>query len=596
MLTKVDFHDIALDEALVPIDDQVKIGACNMGIDPLKMQKEPTYQLTLDILKQYSCYNAFLKTANFEVDAELFREVLQITPKVPNQEFVEPPPHDDLVSFVKQLGYTSSLELVSEMYIDHMYHLWMTFLNIINRCLSGKASVLRKLKFVNKGEKHQKYGMSIPDSLMNDEIRSSNHYMTYLALSTNTEVNVPKVVKGKGKGLMGKKKPDADIQKEKKKDATKKKKDAITRKKRSITFVDNILPDHEEAVKLAESISLIKSEHQDEECRLHETHASLVIGREAKRIVDTELSFYDERTETNGSEKAGNVKVDEEIADKEIVDEEMADEEEAEDDRYEDAYQTINDQARTKQAEDTTKIKIRSMSTPPTIEAQATNVSESDSSSMVLQRHSELEKKVEMLSQVDHAEAIKEPNPINLFHSLSTSTDSFTKYERKNMLFDKMQKSGSFQEHEKHLDLYNALIGSIGLDDVIAKGDIDPTNILKKRHHDDKDKDPSADSEKGIPETLDPEWHKEPNVDDALGLNWFNELVNAEKDPLAFDDLVGSTIDFTKFSKNHIKKDKITKVDLEGPAFKLLKGTYRNSIKLDYNLEQCYLALLYQLD
>ncbi|GKD26698.1 hypothetical protein Tco_1232912, partial [Tanacetum coccineum] len=55
----------------------------------------------------------------------------------------------------------------------------------------------------------------------------------------------------------------------------------------------------------------------------------------------------------------------------------------------------------------------------------------------------------------------------------------------------------SFQEHGKHLDLYNALIGSIGLDEAIAKGEIDPTKVLKKRRHDDKDKDPSADSEKG---------------------------------------------------------------------------------------------------
>ncbi|GKC33208.1 hypothetical protein Tco_1040502, partial [Tanacetum coccineum] len=58
-------------------------------------------------------------------------------------------------------------------------------------------------------------------------------------------------------------------------------------------------------------------------------------------------------------------------------------------------------------------------------------------------------------------------------------------------------------------------------------------------------------------------------VDDAE-MNWFNELVKAEKDTKEFDDLMGSTIDFTKFAKNCLKKDKITKVDLEGPAFALL--------------------------
>ncbi|GJZ05065.1 hypothetical protein Tco_0538340 [Tanacetum coccineum] len=35
---------------------------------------------------------------------------------------------------------------------------------------------------------------------------------------------------------------------------------------------------------------------------------------------------------------------------------------------------------------------------------------------------------------------------------------------------------------------------------------------------------------------------------------------------------------------------------LEGPAFKLLKGNYRNYIELEYNFEQCYLALTDQID
>ncbi|GKD01152.1 hypothetical protein Tco_1171426 [Tanacetum coccineum] len=115
--------------------------------------------------------------------------------------------------------------------------------------------------------------MSIPYSMMNDEIRSFDQYMTYLALSTNTEVNVPKVSKCKGKGLMGKKKPDAYAQ-------HKKKKDVVPTKKRSFTAIDNILLDPDKAVKLAESISLTKAKHQEKERCLHETHAIMVIESE----------------------------------------------------------------------------------------------------------------------------------------------------------------------------------------------------------------------------------------------------------------------------------------------------------------------------
>ncbi|GJW56487.1 hypothetical protein Tco_0103218 [Tanacetum coccineum] len=78
----------------------------------------------------------------------------------------------------------------------------------------------------------------------------------------------------------------------------------------------------------------------------------------------------------------------------------------------------------------------------------------------------------------------------------STSIDSFTEYELKNMLYNKMQKCRLYHTHEKHLDIYNVLIGSIGLDEAIAKGEIDGTKVLKKRRHDDKDEDPPTDSEK----------------------------------------------------------------------------------------------------
>nr|GEY32590.1 hypothetical protein [Tanacetum cinerariifolium] len=81
-----------------------------------------------------------------------------------------------------------------------------------------------------------------------------------------------------------------------------------------------------------------------------------------------------------------------------------------------------------------------------------------------------------------------------------------------------------------------------------------------------------------------------------------DEVINTKEHPqddadlVEFNDLMGSTIDFSYFIKYRPKKDKITKADLEGPIFKLLKGTYRSSIKLKYHLEQRYLAFFDQLD
>ncbi|GJX52293.1 hypothetical protein Tco_0280662 [Tanacetum coccineum] len=70
----------------------------------------------------------------------------------------------------------------------------------------------------------------------------------------------------------------------------------------------------------------------------------------------------------------------------------------------------------------------------------------------------------------------------------------------------------------------------------------------------------------------------------------------AKKPPLMFDELMSTPIDFTAFSINCLKLDTITRADLGGPVFKLLKGTCKSNVELEYNMEECYHALTDQLD
>ncbi|GJS89085.1 hypothetical protein Tco_0771721 [Tanacetum coccineum] len=239
-MDKEDIQQAAHYEALVPIADQVKTDSCNMRIDPTKKQKEATYQVVLDILNLSSCYNAFLITVD---------EILRITPRVSNKEFIKPPPRDALVSFLKLLSLKGSLDLVFEMYIDHMYQPWRIFSTINNKCLSRKVldiqnqidnrqtsakrrEIMPIPDLPSKGEGKPMYRMSISDDMMNDDIKNSDAYLTYLALSTGTEVLAKKGRRGKDKGLLG------------------------------------------------ESMSLTRGEIAEEERRVHETYASIVIGRE----------------------------------------------------------------------------------------------------------------------------------------------------------------------------------------------------------------------------------------------------------------------------------------------------------------------------
>ncbi|GKB79242.1 hypothetical protein Tco_0946137 [Tanacetum coccineum] len=73
-------------------------------------------------------------------------------------------------------------------------------------------------------------------------------------------------------------------------------------------------------------------------------------------------------------------------------------------------------------------------------------------------------------------------------------------------------------------------------------------------------------------------------------------MVSATKDPLTFDELMATPIDFSKYAMNRLKIDNLTQAHLVRPVYKLLKGTYTSNIELEYNLEECFKALTDKLD
>nr|GEX05210.1 hypothetical protein [Tanacetum cinerariifolium] len=98
------------------------------------------------------------------------------------------------------------------------------------------------------------------------------------------------------------------------------------------------------------------------------------------------------------------------------------------------------------------------------------------------------------------------------------------------------------------------------------------------------------------PPTPDPEWNKGKSVDNETTQNWLNNLANTKKSPLSFDDLMSTPIDLSAFAMNRLKISKLTKVDLVGPVYNLLKRTCISCVELEYNIEECYRALSDQLD
>ncbi|GKE92471.1 hypothetical protein Tco_1573566, partial [Tanacetum coccineum] len=88
------------------------------------------------------------------------------------------------------------------------------------------------------------------------------------------------------------------------------------------------------------------------------------------------------------------------------------------------------------------------------------------------------------------------------------------------------------------------------------------------------------------PPTLDPELNKRQVVLDQPVQPWFNQMVYALKDPLTFNDLMATPIDFSKYVLNGLKIENLTQDILLGPVFNLLKGTCFSSIKIEYNFQE----------
>ncbi|GJY84818.1 hypothetical protein Tco_0498844 [Tanacetum coccineum] len=109
-MNPVATQQIAHDNALVTPEKRLKIERCNARIEFSKPLKEETYQFSNTVKKigKTNAHDFKLDKKKYRVDTEVFHEILQICPRLPNQDFVELPSEDDLLSFIKELGYSGN--------------------------------------------------------------------------------------------------------------------------------------------------------------------------------------------------------------------------------------------------------------------------------------------------------------------------------------------------------------------------------------------------------------------------------------------------------------------------------------------------------
>ncbi|GJU68490.1 hypothetical protein Tco_1254749 [Tanacetum coccineum] len=542
--------------------------------------------------------------------------------------------------------------------------------------------VLGRLNFVSKGKDHQVYGLAIPNTMLTDEIKKSDTYQTFLALSTGL---IPPN-KSRGKGSKGKK---ATI---------------TPKKKGSIIVDDNIIPepdptsveesnesDGEPAKRTTgrrrpteeEQLADDQRKQSKPTGKLTEYNSSpqaqvkeLVLHQSAQsddedRSIDIKETD-DEETESNNDDQ---VMDDAEKPDKEKdADKVLPRNDQAEDDQVR-ALTNVTHKEKSKFLLSTSSQSMSSnygnqfLNTSSDISLIGTIQEDADTeinSLLDVQIQQEiptavsaplldvlvledLERIFNAWTKVDHSEAIKASVQANLINAVknqlpkvvkyiveprmestvqnvlqkdkvdleqhesqkdaseihkiklehvskqkwpkhsTTPLDKTTKieYKQKDILFKMMMASKSSEKHPTHKALYEALIQSL-IKETVAKPSEEVTiDAEEKIINNDVVND--ADHHKMM------QYQRQKMLQINIGLNNLqglllpiqngtriellminqnkHDLVSTEKDPLTFDELMATPIDFSMFAMNRLKLAKITKANLVGLVYKLLKGT-----------------------
>ncbi|GJT55668.1 hypothetical protein Tco_0990722 [Tanacetum coccineum] len=239
---------VARDEKWVPSTERVKISSTNVRLETTMQQKEETFQVVIEVIKNSTCFKAFTITTkvpeifmqqflytikkvkdseSYEfllankkciVDADVFRKIPNICPRVEGEELR-----------YKMMMLLSPSLLTLDTKIDHKKERksrrktipFPQFTKvIINHFLSQHKSlsklqfqhyhtmkddgIVRRLKFVRIKEDYQEYRRPIPDMMLNDKIKQSESYQMFIKYSSGRIL--PK--KSRGKGSQGNKTAD----------------------------------------------------------------------------------------------------------------------------------------------------------------------------------------------------------------------------------------------------------------------------------------------------------------------------------------------------------------------------------------------------
>ncbi|GJS53908.1 hypothetical protein Tco_0627270 [Tanacetum coccineum] len=72
--------------------------------------------------------------------------MLQMCLKLPGHQFVDPPFEEEILTFIRELGYSGNIKLLSDVKVDILPQPERRFGTIINKCLRGKVTGIDSLR------------------------------------------------------------------------------------------------------------------------------------------------------------------------------------------------------------------------------------------------------------------------------------------------------------------------------------------------------------------------------------------------------------------------------------------------------------------
>nr|GEV52965.1 hypothetical protein [Tanacetum cinerariifolium] len=195
-------EQIALDDALVAPTSILKIGKSNLRLSSDLKSKEENLQFWATASVHHHSIRFKMNNKKHIVNLEYFREMLQICPKLPNQQFEEPPFEEAILTFLRDLGYSGEIKVIIDVNVNKLHQPWRSFVVVISKCLSGSINSKKEQdnlhfskddqmfttrKVVSKHEDTQLYGAILPNELTNKAIKDSESYKEHYAIASGAE-------------------------------------------------------------------------------------------------------------------------------------------------------------------------------------------------------------------------------------------------------------------------------------------------------------------------------------------------------------------------------------------------------------------------